>query len=164
MADNYGEGLSIGRTVKNGITQFATPAEVEAAQLAMEDAEAEQEELEYQQYLNSLEGYLAAEFEDARNWKEGESDIQNIIIDSLNRRNGKYSAEKLAKIKTAGSSDVFIGVTGIKCRAFESWCMMLTLMPKEKEHGRLSQRLLLIHLKKIKLELLHLLCKNIKKL
>lgn len=132
MADNYGEGLSVGKTGKNGITQFATPAEIEAAQLEMEEAESEQEEMEYQQYLNSLEGYLAAEFEDARNWKEGESDIQNIIIDSLNRRNGKYSAEKLAKIKTAGSSDVFIGVTGIKCRAFESWVHDIYVNAKRK--------------------------------
>ena len=121
MHENYGEGITLGKTGKNGITQFATSDEIEEAKLKMEDAEVEAEEMEYASYLSTLEGFLAAQFEDARNWKEGESDIQDTIIDSLNRRNGKYSSEKLSKIKQAGSSDVFIGVTGIKCRAFESW-------------------------------------------
>ena len=33
----------------------------------------------------------------------------------------RLKTSKLSKIKQAGSSDVFIGITGIKCRAFESW-------------------------------------------
>ena len=60
-------------------------------------------------------------FNDAKDWKENESNIQATIIDNLNRRNGEYSPDKLAKIKESGSSDVFIGLTGVKCRAFESF-------------------------------------------
>ena len=105
----------------SGLLTYASNEDLQKQQTELEDAEEAQENEDLQQYLNTLEGYLASEFEDARMWKEGESDIQDTIIDSLNRRNGKYSSEKLSKIKQAGSSDVFIGVTGIKCRAFESW-------------------------------------------
>tara|TARA_R100000479_G_scaffold132610_2_gene70282 strand:+ start:820 stop:3234 length:2415 start_codon:yes stop_codon:yes gene_type:complete len=88
--------------------------------------------------LSSIEAHLAATFEDARSWKEGESDIQEQIIDSLNRRNGKYDSEKLAKIQAANSSEVFIGVTGIKCRSFESWVHDVYMNAKRKRTWNLK--------------------------
>lgn len=39
----------------------------------------------------------------------------------LRARNGEYSPEKLAKIKTGGGSEVFIKLTGSKCRAAKDW-------------------------------------------
>ena len=95
-----------------------------------EEIEAAKEEMEqeidfiYQVHhpiLSELESHLANMFEDARQWKEDETDIQEEIIDGYNRRKGKYSKSKQAKIEDAGSSDVFIGMTGLKCRNFESW-------------------------------------------
>lgn len=95
-----------------------------------EEIEAAKEEMEEQidiidqvhdPVLSELESHLANMFEDARQWKEDETDIQEEIIDGYNRRKGKYSKSKQSKIEDAGSSDVFIGMTGLKCRNFESW-------------------------------------------
>lgn len=88
--------------------------------------------------LSAIESHLAATFEDARSWKEGESDIQEQIIDSLNRRNGKYDSEKLSKIKAANSSEVFIGITGVKCRSFESWVHDVYMNAKRKRTWNLK--------------------------
>lgn len=99
------------------VSQKELVEKIESEEQAMNESyEAKQDE-----YLSSLQGYLASNFNDAKDWKENESNIQATIIDSLNRRNGEYSPDKIAKIKESGSSDVFIGLTGIKCRAFESF-------------------------------------------
>ena len=82
----------------SGLLTYASNEDLQKQQTELEDAEEAQENEDLQQYLNTLEGYLASEFEDARMWKEGESDIQDTIIDSLNRRNGKYSSEKLSTL------------------------------------------------------------------
>ena len=99
------------------VSQKELVENMEAEEQAMDDAY----EKEQNEYLNTLEGYLNSNFNDAKDWKENESNIQATIIDNLNRRNGEYSPDKLAKIKESGSSDVFIGLTGVKCRAFESF-------------------------------------------
>ena len=99
------------------VSQKELVENMEAEEQAMDDAY----EKEHNEYLNTLEGYLNSNFNDAKDWKENESNIQATIIDNLNRRNGEYSPDKLAKIKESGSSDVFIGLTGVKCRAFESF-------------------------------------------
>ena len=99
------------------VSQKELVENIEAEEQAMDDAY----EKEQNEYLNTLEGYLNSNFNDAKDWKENESNIQATIIDNLNRRNGEYSPDKLAKIKESGSSDVFIGLTGVKCRAFESF-------------------------------------------
>ena len=98
----------------------ASNAEIEEARQKMEEELAEVQAVSIPS-LSKLESFLSAFFEDARRWKEDESDVQETIVDSLNRRNGKYSIDKMSKIKEAGSSDVFIGLTGVKCRTFESW-------------------------------------------
>ena len=119
----------------SGLLTYASNEDLQKQQTELEDAEEAQENEDLQQYLNTLEGYLASEFEDARMWKEGESDIQDTIIDSLNRRNGKYSSEKLSKIKQAGSSDVFIGVLVLNVEPMNLGFMIFILTQKEKELG-----------------------------
>ena len=100
---------------------IATREEIVKAQDEMEEALENVQAAAEVPELSQLESFLSSFFEDARKWKEDETDIQALIIDSLNRRNGKYSIEKMSKINEAGSSDVFIGLTGVKCRTFESW-------------------------------------------
>lgn len=47
--------------------------------------------------------------------------IERELLDSLNRRNGVYDETKKQEITKFGGSDVFMRITGTKCRAAESW-------------------------------------------
>ena len=122
---NMNEGLEL-----NGKPIPGYPTGVEGLFASNEDIQKARDEMEeemthveqaHSPELSRLESFLSGFFEDARKWKEDETDTQALIVDSLNRRNGKYSIEKMSKINEAGSSDVFIGLTGVKCRTFESW-------------------------------------------
>ena len=121
--DNMNEGLKRSTKKIAGMPDnsfIASNKDIETAKEEMMDELEAISKLEYPEF-SSMESKLAAIFEDARKWKEDETDVQQIIIDNLNRRNGKYGTDKLEKIKQAGSSDVFIGLTGVKCRSFESF-------------------------------------------
>lgn len=82
--------------------------------------------------LTTLEHYLNDIFEDARRFKEDETEIQAVMLDNLLRKNGKYSQKKLKQIKTAGSSEAYLGMTGIKCRAFEAFVHDVYMNAKRK--------------------------------
>lgn len=117
---------------KNGLLHVASAAEIEKAKAAADKAEAAAEIENQKPPLKRLELYLSNIFSDCRKFKEDETDIQATMLDSLNRRNSKYDSEKMGKIKQAGSSDVFIGLTGVKCRAFESWVHDIYMNAKRK--------------------------------
>jgi hypothetical protein len=110
---------------------FASNADIEKAKEELQQQEDDIEKANMPQ-MSAIESHLAALFEDARMWKEGESNIQQEIIDGYNRRNGKYDQGKLSQIKSANSSEVFIGVTGVKCRTFESWVHDVYMNAKRK--------------------------------
>jgi hypothetical protein len=113
------DGTPVG-SGRNGLLHVASVEEIKKAQKDNEEAKAKAVEDDRPQ-LKALENYLASVYEDCRRFKEDETEIQSTMIDSLNRRNAKYDEEKISKIKEANSSDAFIGLTGVKCRAFESW-------------------------------------------
>lgn len=50
-----------------------------------------------------------------------QSGIDTIMLRSLAQRNSEYTADKLAEIAKQGGSQIFIGLTGVKCRAAEAW-------------------------------------------
>ncbi len=57
-------------------------------------------------------------------WEEAKSyrrNYSNRFKDCLLRRKGQYSDEKLAKIKAARSSTIFIRLTSSKCKAAKTW-------------------------------------------
>jgi len=117
---------------KNGLLHVASLSEIQRAEKAAEAVEAKALAADVRIPLKELERYLQSVFEDCRKFKEDDTDVQSIMIDSLNRRNAKYDAVKMGKIKEAGSSDVFIGLTGVKCRAFESWVHDIYVNAKRK--------------------------------
>ncbi len=43
------------------------------------------------------------------------------MLDCLRRRKGQYSPEHLETIKAQGGSEIFMGITGAKCRAARAW-------------------------------------------
>lgn len=47
--------------------------------------------------------------------------IETRMLKALRQRNGQYDPEKLAQIRKQGGSEVFMGITEVKCRAGESW-------------------------------------------
>jgi len=115
-----------------GLLHVASAEEVIKAQKKAEEEKAGAASAEALPQLTMLENYLSDIFEDAKRFKETETDIQTTMIDSLERKNSKYSPEKLASIKDADSSEVFLGITGIKCRAFEAFVHDVYMNAKRK--------------------------------
>lgn len=65
-----------------------------------------------------LTGHLRHCWDAARQAKKP---IENIMLRGLRQRNGEYEADKLRDIHEQGGSDIYMGVTEVKCRAAESW-------------------------------------------
>lgn len=47
--------------------------------------------------------------------------IERIMLKAMRQRSGEYEPSKLAQIRQAGGSEVFMMITEVKCRAAESW-------------------------------------------
>jgi len=65
-----------------------------------------------------LAGHLRHCWDAARQAKKP---IELIMLRGLRQRNGEYEADKLRDIHEQGGSDIYMGVTEVKCRAAESW-------------------------------------------
>lgn len=48
-------------------------------------------------------------------------EVEPRMLQALRARRGQYDPDKLAKIKAMGGSEVFAGITSVKCRAASSW-------------------------------------------
>jgi hypothetical protein len=68
--------------------------------------------------LIGITGYMRACWDAARMAKQP---IETQMLKALRQRNGRYEADKLAKIRAAGGSEVYMMITEVKCRAAESW-------------------------------------------
>lgn len=116
----------------NPLIGIASAAEVLKAQKASEEAAVRSQECDPNPAFSNLEKYLSEIFEDARKYKEDETEIQKTMLDCLNRRNGQYDPEKLKKIKAVNSSEAFIPLTGVKCRAIEAFINDIYLNSRRK--------------------------------
>jgi len=81
--------------------------------------------------LLSLADHIQSAWSAAKRAKQG-NNIQQRFVECLNRRNGEYTAEKLAKIHKQGGSAIYMKLTNVKCRAAESWIRDILLPPGEK--------------------------------
>lgn len=70
--------------------------------------------------IKGLAAYLWNIWEVNKRHKREEG-IQTQMVDNLRARNSDYSESKLASIKEFGGSDIFMGLSGVKCRAAEAW-------------------------------------------
>lgn len=64
--------------------------------------------------------------------KQSRSVIEEDLLDSLRRRRGVYSDAKLAEIRKQGGSEVYMQLTGIKCRAAAAWIKNVLFQPGER--------------------------------
>jgi len=78
----------------------------------------EAEQAQNQPFITGLAGKIKHNWEVAR---FARNVTEERIIDALRRRNGEYSPEKLAQIKSQGGSEIYMMLTSIKCRAAEAW-------------------------------------------
>jgi len=76
------------------------------------------EQAQNQPFITGLAGVIKREWEISR---FARNTIEERIIDSLRRRNGEYSPDKLAAIRSQGGSEIYMMLTSIKCRACEAW-------------------------------------------
>jgi len=53
--------------------------------------------------------------------KMAKDPIETKMLQAKRQRNGEYEADKIAKIRLQGGSEVFMQITEIKCRAAEAW-------------------------------------------
>lgn len=79
--------------------------------------------------MSSLANYIRGHWDSAYKSK---NEIQEKMLKSLQRYEGRYEASHLAAIKQLNSSEIFIPLTNIKCRAAEAWIKEVLLQPGEK--------------------------------
>ncbi len=96
------------RVVSNADLDKQANAERERAAMASQNAP----------LLVGITGYIRTCWEAARMAK---LPIQRDMLKALRQRNGVYEADKLAKIRDTGGSEVYMMITEVKCRAAESW-------------------------------------------
>ena len=90
-------------------------------QLFNEEERAKQEALALEQAAPPLEGlanYALKQWNEARDAKRP---IAEEMRDALRRRQGKYDSSKLAEIRKSGGSEIWMNITGVKCRAAYAW-------------------------------------------
>lgn len=102
----------------------------------------EQKMLEYDQQLNPepqqepvystpLAGFIMSAFRMNKDARKN-SGVEEELIKSLRAYNGQYDPEDLRKIQATGGSEIFINITGVKCRAAASWIRDIQLPAKER--------------------------------
>lgn len=119
--------ISLSRTPeapKRGLLLFKSNSELEQERLDKAAAE----ERQNNPFITGLAGRIKSHWETAR---FARNTIEERIIDALRRRNGEYSPDKLAAIREAGGSEIYMMLTSIKCRAAEAWISDVLFQPDE---------------------------------
>lgn len=78
-------------------------------QLAQEQAQAP---------IQGLVNYFRSRWQEA---KDAKRPVAEDMRSALRRRRGLYDPKKLQEIRTMGGSDIWMGITGVKCRAAAAW-------------------------------------------
>lgn len=68
--------------------------------------------------IQSLAAHVRKRWEQA---KDARTEIEIRMVDNLRRRRGEYDEQKLAEIRSFGGSEMFLGITSVKCRAAAAW-------------------------------------------
>ena len=88
-----------------------------ASQLEEEAREASQKS-QAKPIIQSLASHVRERWEEA---KDAKRDVEERMVDNLTRRRGQYDSQKLAQIRAFGGSEIFMGITSVKCRAACAW-------------------------------------------
>jgi hypothetical protein len=125
------EQISGSKTNKNPLVLTATAQEVLDARKKAEEEESNAGNPAVPE-LQGIQGYLKDIYEDAKAFKETETDTQDVMIDCLLRKNGEYSQTKLSDIKSVNSATTYLPITGVKCRALEAFIRDIYMNAKRK--------------------------------
>ena len=75
-------------------------------------------ELQAQPLMQGLAAHVRRRWEVAR---DGRRELEERMLQCVRQRNGEYDPDVKQRIKQQGGSDIFIGLTSLKCRAATSW-------------------------------------------
>lgn len=94
---------------------------VRAAPLSvvLEEERRSAEEVQNQPVLTGLTAYIRRCWEQARSAKQ--MTVEPRMIMNMRARRGEYDPEKLGQIREMGGSEVYAGLTSVKCRSAASW-------------------------------------------
>lgn len=68
--------------------------------------------------ISSLAAHVKKRWSDAR---DARVEIDERLVDNLQRRHGEYDSQKLAEIREFGGSEMFLGISSVKCRSASAW-------------------------------------------
>jgi len=80
----------------------------------------------------ALVTHVKSRWEEARTAKQ---EITRRLLDCQRRRNSQYSDAKLADIRKAGGSEIYMSITSIKCRGAAAWIKDILLPASDKAWG-----------------------------
>ena len=100
------------------ITSYGGVVAISQKRLSQE-ARAKVEERQAEPEIQSLVQYLRQCWWKARDHKR--MTVEPDLFSNLRQRKGEYDPDKLAKIQQQGGSEVFMTLTGNKCRSASSW-------------------------------------------
>lgn len=63
---------------------------------------------------------------------DAKQEVEREMLRDLRQRQGIYDPEKLAAIREQGGSEIYMQITSLKCRAFESWMRDVLFPPGER--------------------------------
>lgn len=64
--------------------------------------------------------------------KDAKNFVESEMLRDLRQREGVYDPDKLAAIREQGGAEIYMQLTNLKCRAFESWMRDVLLPPGER--------------------------------
>lgn len=90
-------------------------------QIFAEEEREKQQRLDDEQKAPPLQGLTVYTKQRWHEALEAKKPIADEMRDALRRRQGQYDPAKLAAIRAEGGSDIWMSITGVKCRAAFAW-------------------------------------------
>ena len=87
--------------------------------VVMAEERAEAQEVRNEPIISGLVQYLQSCWQQA--WMAKLMKVDERLLRNLRARRGVYDPEKLSQVQAQGGSDVYAGLTAVKCRAAASW-------------------------------------------
>lgn len=117
-----------------GLLRFIGNKELDARKQAEIDTQKAAEE-QNKEPLTALAAHVDTAWQAALRAKQNNK-IEQRLLQCLRQRRSEYDPDQLAKIKTHGQgSEIYMGITNVKCRAAESWIRDVIIPPGEKPWG-----------------------------
>lgn len=114
------------------VIQAATNEQIEAQR-----REEHERERQSQQFVGrvrpSLAGHIRKVWEVNRDHKRRFA--EPLLMQCLRQRNGEYSPDEIADIRRMGGSEIYMGLTQVKCRAAAAWVRDILLPAGDRAWG-----------------------------